>query len=99
MQDVKAGTSTGVSAKDRCLTVKALASSDSKPNYFRRPGHVFPLRYREGMKVLEHGIRMQFHHLVRPFFLLGIVYNTTIERLGSLSPVYLYWSVAFCTVS
>jgi 3,4-dihydroxy 2-butanone 4-phosphate synthase/GTP cyclohydrolase II len=48
MQDVKAGTSTGVSAKDRCLTVKALASSDSKPNHFRRPGHVFPLRYREG---------------------------------------------------
>jgi 3,4-dihydroxy-2-butanone 4-phosphate synthase len=46
--DVKAGTSTGVSAKDRCLTVKALASSDSKPNHFRRPGHVFPLRYREG---------------------------------------------------
>jgi 3,4-dihydroxy 2-butanone 4-phosphate synthase/GTP cyclohydrolase II len=46
--DVKAGTSTGVSAKDRCLTVRALASSDSRPNHFRRPGHIFPLRYREG---------------------------------------------------
>jgi 3,4-dihydroxy 2-butanone 4-phosphate synthase/GTP cyclohydrolase II len=47
-QDVKAGTSTGVSAKDRCLTVRALASSDSRPNHFRKPGHIFPLRYREG---------------------------------------------------
>jgi hypothetical protein len=51
------------------------------------------------MKVLEHAIRMQSHHLVRPIFLFGVFYHTTIERLGSLSPVYLYWSVAFCTVS
>jgi len=52
-QDVKAGTSTGVSAKDRCLTVRALASSDSRPSHFRRPGHIFPLRYREGGKVFR----------------------------------------------
>ncbi|XP_052187619.1 monofunctional riboflavin biosynthesis protein RIBA 3, chloroplastic isoform X1 [Diospyros lotus] len=46
--DAKAGTSTGVSASDRAKTVRALSSPDSKPEDFRRPGHVFPLKYRNG---------------------------------------------------
>ncbi|XP_062084877.1 monofunctional riboflavin biosynthesis protein RIBA 3, chloroplastic [Humulus lupulus] len=46
--DAKAGTSTGVSASDRTKTVLALSSPDSKPGDFRRPGHVFPLKYRNG---------------------------------------------------
>ena len=48
MQDAKHGTSTGVSARDRATTVLALASQDSKPEDFNRPGHIFPLKYREG---------------------------------------------------
>ncbi|GLJ28292.1 hypothetical protein SUGI_0556060 [Cryptomeria japonica] len=46
--DAKVGTSTGVSATDRANTILALASPDSKPGDFRRPGHIFPLKYREG---------------------------------------------------
>ncbi|KAJ6413651.1 hypothetical protein OIU84_006452 [Salix udensis] len=46
--DAKHGTSTGVSARDRATTIVALASKDSKPEDFNRPGHIFPLRYREG---------------------------------------------------
>ncbi|EXC19415.1 Riboflavin biosynthesis protein ribBA [Morus notabilis] len=46
--DAKHGTTTGVSARDRATTVLALASKDSKPNDFNRPGHIFPLKYREG---------------------------------------------------
>ncbi|KAG5226639.1 bifunctional riboflavin biosynthesis protein [Salix suchowensis] len=46
--DAKHGTTTGVSANDRATTVLALASKDSKPDAFNRPGHIFPLRYREG---------------------------------------------------
>lgn len=42
------GISTGVSAADRAKTILALSSPDSKPGDFRRPGHVFPLRYRNG---------------------------------------------------
>lgn len=42
------GTSTGVSAADRARTVLALSSSNSRPDNFRRPGHVFPLKYRNG---------------------------------------------------
>lgn len=46
--DAKHGTTTGVSANDRATTMLALASKDSKPDDFNRPGHIFPLRYREG---------------------------------------------------
>ncbi|KAF7803757.1 bifunctional riboflavin biosynthesis protein RIBA 1, chloroplastic [Senna tora] len=46
--DAKYGTTTGVSAKDRATTVLALASRDSTPADFNRPGHIFPLKYREG---------------------------------------------------
>ena len=37
-----------MSARDRATTVLALASKDSKPSDFNRPGHIFPLKYREG---------------------------------------------------
>ncbi|KAJ8572506.1 hypothetical protein K7X08_009017 [Anisodus acutangulus] len=46
--DAKHGTTTGVSANDRATTVLALASRDSKPEDFNRPGHIFPLKYRAG---------------------------------------------------
>ncbi|XP_042505255.1 bifunctional riboflavin biosynthesis protein RIBA 1, chloroplastic-like isoform X3 [Macadamia integrifolia] len=46
--DAKRGTTTGVSARDRATTILALASRDSKPEDFNRPGHIFPLKYREG---------------------------------------------------
>ncbi|XP_023551569.1 bifunctional riboflavin biosynthesis protein RIBA 1, chloroplastic-like [Cucurbita pepo subsp. pepo] len=46
--DGKNDTTTGVSASDRTATVMALASKHSKPSDFKRPGHIFPLRCREG---------------------------------------------------
>lgn len=48
LQDAKCGTTTGVSASDRAKTVLDLASLESKPEDFRRPGHVFPLKYCNG---------------------------------------------------
>jgi len=42
------GTTTGVSAADRCATIKALIDPATKPEDLRKPGHIFPLRYREG---------------------------------------------------
>lgn len=41
-------TTTGISAYERAETIKALISKDSTSADFRRPGHIFPLRYREG---------------------------------------------------
>lgn len=37
-------TTTGISAFERCETVKKLIDPEAKPEHFRRPGHVFPLR-------------------------------------------------------
>lgn len=39
---------TGISAAERADTVRALADSQSRPSQFVRPGHVFPLRARQG---------------------------------------------------
>lgn len=41
-------TTTGISAHERAATVEALISGNNNPRDFRRPGHIFPLRYREG---------------------------------------------------
>ncbi len=41
-------TETGISAFERCQTIKLLLDPKAKPSSFRRPGHVFPLRSVEG---------------------------------------------------
>ena len=42
------GVTTGISAGDRALTVKALVDKDTKPFDLARPGHIFPLIAKEG---------------------------------------------------
>lgn len=46
--DHRVGTTTGISASDRAVTVRALADPDSTLTDFSRPGHLFPLRARDG---------------------------------------------------
>ena len=46
--DAVHGTTTGISAADRATTVRALIDADTRPEDLARPGHIFPLRYREG---------------------------------------------------
>lgn len=46
--DAIAGTTTGISARDRLTTVAAILDPDTRPGDLARPGHIFPLRYREG---------------------------------------------------
>jgi len=41
-------TTTGISAYERALTIQKAIEDDAKPEYFRRPGHIFPLEAREG---------------------------------------------------
>jgi len=42
------GCTTGISAHDRSKTVMALINPDTKPEELGRPGHIFPLRARDG---------------------------------------------------
>jgi 3,4-dihydroxy 2-butanone 4-phosphate synthase/GTP cyclohydrolase II len=46
--DFRHGTSTGTSAHDRAITAKAVTLTDVMPRDFQKPGHVFPLRAKDG---------------------------------------------------
>jgi 3,4-dihydroxy 2-butanone 4-phosphate synthase/GTP cyclohydrolase II len=52
--DARTGTTTGISAADRARTIAALIDPATRPADLARPGHIFPLRYREG-GVLKRG--------------------------------------------
>ncbi len=46
--EARHGVTTGISAADRTTTILTAIADDAKPNDLARPGHVFPLRAREG---------------------------------------------------
>jgi 3,4-dihydroxy 2-butanone 4-phosphate synthase/GTP cyclohydrolase II len=46
--EAKKGVTTGISAKDRAVTIMAAINPASKPEDIARPGHVFPLRAKQG---------------------------------------------------
>jgi len=46
--DARAGVTTGISAADRARTIQAIIHPGTEPADLSRPGHIFPLRYREG---------------------------------------------------
>jgi len=49
------GVTTGVSASDRLTTIHAAIAKDAKPSDLNRPGHVFPLRARDGGVLTRRG--------------------------------------------
>jgi 3,4-dihydroxy 2-butanone 4-phosphate synthase/GTP cyclohydrolase II len=48
-------TTTGISAADRAVTIRAATDAASRPSDFSRPGHIFPLRYHEGGVLMRPG--------------------------------------------
>lgn len=46
--DAKKGTTTGISTADRATTILTAIADDAKPEDLSRPGHIFPLRAKEG---------------------------------------------------
>lgn len=63
--DKRTGISTGISASDRAATLRALADPAAQPSDFVRPGHVFPLRAREGGVLARPGHTEAAQDLVR----------------------------------
>ncbi|MFJ2059798.1 bifunctional 3,4-dihydroxy-2-butanone-4-phosphate synthase/GTP cyclohydrolase II [Streptomyces sp. NPDC087908] len=49
------GVTTGISAADRATTLRMLASGRHEPSDFVRPGHIFPLRAKEGGVLARNG--------------------------------------------
>lgn len=48
-------TTTGISAAERALTARKCVDPDAKPQDFRRPGHMFPLRAKAGGVLVRNG--------------------------------------------
>jgi 3,4-dihydroxy 2-butanone 4-phosphate synthase/GTP cyclohydrolase II len=53
--DAKEGTTTGISAKDRAITILKAVDDNAKPEDFARPGHIFPLRAKKGGVLVRTG--------------------------------------------
>ena len=53
--DARAGVSTGISAADRTRTILTCIDPDAKPGDLARPGHVFPLRAKDGGVLVRAG--------------------------------------------
>ena len=53
--DFRHGLTTGISAEERCNTVRALANPNAGAADFVRPGHVFPLIARDGGVLMRSG--------------------------------------------
>jgi len=53
--EAKHGVSTGISAADRAQTVKAMIDPATRPEDLARPGHMFPLRARDGGVLVRAG--------------------------------------------
>ncbi len=53
--DARKGTTTGISAADRATTVRAAIDPRTEPDDLARPGHVFPLRVRDGGVLVRPG--------------------------------------------
>jgi len=53
--DAREGVSTGISAADRARTIRVAIDPETRPSDLARPGHVFPLRAREGGVLVRAG--------------------------------------------
>jgi 3,4-dihydroxy 2-butanone 4-phosphate synthase/GTP cyclohydrolase II len=53
--EAKGGTTTGISAGDRAATVRAAIDPATRPSDLARPGHMFPLRARDGGVLVRAG--------------------------------------------
>lgn len=53
--DARFGVSTGVSSSDRATTIRVTLADDTRPTDLRRPGHIHPLRAREGGVLVRAG--------------------------------------------
>ncbi len=53
--DAKKNTTTGISAFDRAETIKCLIDPDTRPHDLSRPGHIFPLRAKDGGVLVRTG--------------------------------------------
>src|SRR3979411_2431370 len=63
--DARVGVTTGISASDRAITILTAIDPKTKPQDLARPGHIFPLRARNGGVLVGAGQTEASVHLAR----------------------------------
>ena len=104
--DAKAGVTTGISAADRSNTVKALVHPDARPDDLARPGHMFPLRYREGGVLVRTGHTEAVIDLVRAagLYPAGVICEImnddgTMARMPDLEILSEQWNIPIVSIA
>lgn len=104
--DAVNGTTTGISAHDRALTIKLFVDPDAKPEDLARPGHVHPLRAEDGGVLVRAGHTEAVVDLVRLAGLgaSGVLCEIlsedgTMARLPELTEIAAKWDMKIATIA
>jgi 3,4-dihydroxy 2-butanone 4-phosphate synthase/GTP cyclohydrolase II len=104
--DAAQGVTTGISAADRAHTIRLLANPQTQRDDLVRPGHIFPLRYREGGVLRRAGhteaaIDLARLANLRPAGVLAEIVNDdgTMSRLPQLFKFARKHKLEICTVA
>ncbi len=104
--DAARGVTTGISAADRARTIQWLANPKTQPDDLVRPGHVFPLRYRDGGVLRRAGHTEAAIDLarlagLRPAGVLAEIVNDdgTMARLPALRKFAKKHRLKLCTIA
>lgn len=104
--DSRKNTTTGVSAADRTKTILSLINPHTQPEDLCRPGHIFPLRYREGGVLKRAGHTEATVDLARlaklyPAGIMGELMNEdgTMMRLPDLEKFATAHHIPFITIA
>ena len=104
--DAREGTTTGISAQDRCTTIRMFAGEDASRDDFSVPGHIFPLRAARGGVLHRAGHTEASSDLARmagraPVGVLCEVLNEdgSMARMPALEALAQKFNLKICTIA
>jgi len=104
--EARCGVTTGISAADRATTIHTAINDNAKPTDLVRPGHIFPLRAREGGVMVRSGQTEGSVDLARlaglkPAGVICEIMNDdgTMARMPSLEKVSKEHGIGICTIA
>ncbi len=104
--EARHGITTGISAADRATTIKAAVAPDAKPDDLVRPGHIFPLRAKNGGAIVRAGQTEGSVDLARLAGLMPAAViceimkdDGTMARMDSLEEFSEAYGIGICTIA